>query len=160
MKEHRIIEAIVGMMSREIVNIEGTNQVDTVLINILVQFLRTYADRLHHGKEERILFRALVEKELSLEHSKMLSDLILEHESARKMVEGLEDANRSYAQGDTTTARRIQEFLQKLSELYPTHIQKEDKQFFVPSMGYFGKKELEDMLVEFHVFQKKMANEQ
>jgi hemerythrin-like domain-containing protein len=160
MKEHRMIEAIVAMMSREISNIEGTNEVDTVLVDIMVQFLRNYADRLHHGKEEQILFRALREKELSQEHSKMLNDLILEHESARTMAKSLDEANRSYAQGDTAATTSILKSLQNLMEHYPTHIQKEDKQFFVPSLKYFSKEELEDMLEEFHVFDEEIAKEQ
>ena len=37
--------------------------VDPVFIDTAVDFIHTYADRCHHGKEEDILFKALAAKD-------------------------------------------------------------------------------------------------
>jgi hemerythrin-like domain-containing protein len=39
--------------------IEKSRKVDPVVIDVAVDFVRMYADRTHHGKEEEILFRDL-----------------------------------------------------------------------------------------------------
>ena len=75
MIEHRLIEKMIRLMDREIVrireNITVSPQfafVDSRFIDAAVDFIRTYADQVHHGKEEDILFAALQEKPLSPEH--------------------------------------------------------------------------------------------
>lgn len=156
MREHRVIESMVTLMSRESSMIKDTDKVDPILINVIIMFLRTYADRFHHGKEEEILFRDLRKKELLPEHDKMLNDLLEEHAYARKIVGDMESANKRYVQGQTDASKDVVKFLDNLIELYPIHIQKEDKQFFIPAMEYFSKQELDDMFNEFLAFDRKM----
>lgn len=160
MREHRLIEGMITLTVRESAMMKNTNKVDTLLVNFIIGFLRTYADQFHHGKEEDILFRDLRKKELLPEHESILNDLITEHAYARKIVNGMEYANQRYAQGQIATSRDVMKYLDDLIELYPTHIAKEDKQFFIPFMEYFSKKELDNMFNEFLEFDKKMANEQ
>ena len=59
---------------------------DPVSIDIVVDFIRTYADRTHHGKEEAILFRDMKKRPLSNEHERIMNELIDEHVFARKTV--------------------------------------------------------------------------
>ena len=49
--------------------------------------------------------------------------------------------------------------MKRLVELYPAHIEKEDKYFFYPCMEYFNKQEQDDMLQEFWDFDQKMIHE-
>jgi hemerythrin-like domain-containing protein len=53
MWEHRLIEQMVGLLRGEIDRITSRKTVDVILIEQAVDFFRTYADRTHHGKEER-----------------------------------------------------------------------------------------------------------
>jgi hemerythrin-like domain-containing protein len=55
-----------------------------------VEFFHFYADKLHHGKEEDILFRTLDDKDLSLKHRGVMEELIEDHKWGRKTVERLE----------------------------------------------------------------------
>jgi hemerythrin-like domain-containing protein len=72
MIEHRLIERLVPVLKEELRRINETNEVNDVLIEVAVDFFRTYADRTHHGKEEDILFRELKKKQLSTEHQKIM----------------------------------------------------------------------------------------
>lgn len=65
MIEHRLIERMVGLLSREIGTMREKGEMNLVFIEGAVDFFRTYADRCHHGKEEHILFRDLAMKTLS-----------------------------------------------------------------------------------------------
>ena len=57
MIEHRLIEKMLSLIKDTLVQIESTNKVDPLLVDTAVDFIRMYADRTHHGKEEDILFR-------------------------------------------------------------------------------------------------------
>ena len=65
-----------------------------------VDFVRTYADRTHHGKEEEILFRDLAKKNLTSELKKTMQELLDEHIWGRKTTAALVAAKEKYLQGD------------------------------------------------------------
>jgi len=159
MIEHRLIERIVPVLKEELSRINETNEVNPVLIEIAVDFFRTYADRTHHGKEEDILFRELKKKQLSSEHQKIMDELIEEHVYARRVVGNLLMSKDLYMQGDTNALKVVVDRLNDLIKLYPAHIEKEDKRFFIPVMDYFSKQEQDDMLQESWEFDRKMIHE-
>ena len=159
MWEHRLVERMVKILEKELIKIKKTDKVDTNLILIGVDFLRTYADRIHHGKEEDILFRELAKKKLSTEHKKIINKLVEDHVFARKTVGALFDANVSVVKGNKGSMKEIISNLEKLVELYPKHIYTEDKEFFYPCMEYFNREEQDDMLQEFWEFDRKMIHE-
>ena len=147
--EHRLILYTVGVLKKEQQKIVASGKVDPNFIVAAVDFFRTYADRYHHGKEEGILFNALYKRKLSEADSAMMRELILEHAAARKTVTSLENLKTSYIDGKTEALGGILESLNTLIELYPRHIEKEDKHFFIPSMTYFTEKEQREMLQKF-----------
>jgi hemerythrin-like domain-containing protein len=159
MIEHRLIERIVPLLKEELRRINETNEVNPVLIETAVDFFRTYADRTHHGKEEDILFRDLKKKQLSPEHQKIMDELVEEHVYARKTVGNLLKAKDSYMQGNKNALKDVIDRINDLIELYPAHIEKEDKRFFIPVMDYFSKQEQDDMLQESWEFDRKMIHE-
>ena len=159
MREHRLIERMVRLMEEEIRKISETNEVNPDFIDVVIDFLRTYADKCHHGKEEDILFKSLAGKNLSNEHNKTMHELIEEHIYGRRMVSDLLSAKENYVTGNVDSLKDIQKSLKELTELYPMHIEKEDKRFFYPCMEYFTEQEQEAMLQEFWDFDKKIIHE-
>ena len=147
--EHRLIVYAVGVLKKEQQKIAAAGKVDPNFIVAAVDFFRTYADRYHHGKEEGILFNALFKKKLSDPDSAMMRELILEHASARRTVTRLEALKTSYVGGNAEALSGILEVLKVLIELYPRHIEKEDKHFFLPVMQYFTESEQKEMLRSF-----------
>jgi hemerythrin-like domain-containing protein len=65
MIEHRLIEKMLEVVRNQISLIDSTNSIDRVFIDTTVDFIRTYADRTHHGKEEDIMFRELAKKTMT-----------------------------------------------------------------------------------------------
>jgi len=159
MIEHRLIERMLAVVQEEIGRIKSKNRADTIFIDTAVDFIRTYADRTHHGKEEDILFRELVLKKISDEHKKIMQELINEHIHARSVVAKLVAAKEKYAAGDTAALKEIVDRLKELAEFYPVHIVKEDKNFFIPVMAYFSREEMDQMLKEMWEFDRKMIHE-
>jgi hemerythrin-like domain-containing protein len=159
MIEHRLIERMIRLMEQESENIEKTEKVDVDFIDTAVDFLRTYADKCHHGKEEDILFARLTRKPMMPEHKRTMDELLEDHVLARQTVRTLVDANQAYRKGDSTAMAEIVRRLKILTDLYPKHIRKEDKGFFVPCMDYFTKEERDAMLNDFFEFDRRMIHE-
>ncbi len=159
MIEHRLIERMVKLLNSELNKIREKNQVDPNFVDIAIDFFRTYADRTHHGKEEEILFRDLAKKQLSQEHKEIMDELIEEHVYARKTVGSLANSKERYVKGENEALKDIVAALTGLVGLYPRHIEKEDKRFFIPCMNYLSRQEQDKMLQEFWEFDRNMIHE-
>ncbi len=159
MIEHRLIERMINKIQDMAAQGEQTREIDPLFIDIAVDFIRTYADRTHHGKEEDILFRELKNKELSDVDRKVMDELIAEHIFGRSTTKALVEANVLYRNGDASALGDVVRCLNTLVEFYPKHIAKEDKVFFPASRAYFSEAEDQAMLAEFLDFDQKMIHE-
>jgi hemerythrin-like domain-containing protein len=159
MIEHRLIERMLSVIKSALDIIESKHKVDPVFVDIAVDFIRVYADRTHHGKEEDILFRELNNKPLNEKDRQIMKELIEEHVFGRQTTKALVNANTRYRNGDNTALTEIAAKLQTLIEFYPKHIEKEDKVFFPSSRNYFSDEEDQAMLAEFWEFDRKMIHE-
>jgi hemerythrin-like domain-containing protein len=157
--EHRSIERMLLPIKKELSKMSHTKEVDSSFVDALIDFIRTYVDGCHHSKEESILFRELAKKKLANEHAEMMKQLIKEHVYARAATRNLEKAKKSYIEGNPDSLKDVLKSLKDLAELYPKHIEKEEKKFFHPSMEYFTAQEQEAMLQEFWEFDRKMIHE-
>jgi hemerythrin-like domain-containing protein len=159
MIEHRLIERMIALIEKSLTQIEDTQSVDSLFIDTAVDFIRTYADRTHHGKEEDILFRNLERQKLSDTDRRVMNELIEEHTFGRQTTKELVDANTRYRSGDTSALAVVLTKLRSIVDFYPKHIEKEDKVFFPASRAYFSDEEDKAMLAEFLEFDRKMIHE-
>jgi hemerythrin-like domain-containing protein len=159
MIEHRLIERMITLVRQKLNQIESTNQVDPFFIDTVVDFIRIYADRTHHGKEEDILFKKLSNKQMSDQNRRIMDELLDEHVLGRKTTKELVEANAQYRSGEKTALTVIVSRLKRLVDFYPKHIEKEDKVFFPAYMHYLSDEEDQLMLKEFYEFDRKMIHE-
>ena len=157
MIEHGLIERIVPILNNELERIDTRATVDQPVLDSAVDF-RIYADRCHHGKEEDILFRVLEEKTLSEGHRVTLHELFKEHVLARRLTSQLAATDETHSTGSKECMDDIHANLEALTKLYPTHIEKEDRHFFIPCMEYFTKQE-QDLMLEFHEFDRRLIHD-
>ncbi len=143
MIEHRLIEKMIGIINDRITAIEKNQSVDAVLIDTIVDFIKTYADRTHHGKEEDILFRDLEGKIMSESVTRIMKVLVAEYQQRRKLVAEIVAANEGYLAGNTESLAAILKGLKALVAFYPEQIRKEDAVFFPCTENYFTKGELD-----------------
>jgi hemerythrin-like domain-containing protein len=159
MAEHRLIERMIGLIKDALAEIRFSGKVNPLFVDTTVDFIRMYADRTHHGKEEDILFRELDKRVLLADDRRIMNELIEEHVLGRQTTQALVDANTRYRNGDETALADIVDRLQTLVEFYPKHIEKEDKVFFPASRAYFTDKEDQTILAEFWDFDRKLIHE-
>jgi hemerythrin-like domain-containing protein len=159
MIEHRLIERMLELIKREAARIHETNDLNSVFLDNAVDFIRIYADRTHHGKEEDILFRDLAKKDMNDEEKRIMAELVQEHALGRKTVADLVDAKKGHFAGDSSALQVVLDRLEFLVSFYPRHIEKEDKVFFPAMMKYLPVEEQERMLAEFREFDRNMIHE-
>ncbi len=113
--EHKVIKRLLALITRIIDRLDVTRENDRTLILETVDFIRVYADRFHHAKEEEILFKEFGD---DLE---ILKSMLEEHRIGRghvkAIIEGVEN-------GDTVA---VKEHLSDYGLLLQEHIRKEDE---------------------------------
>jgi hemerythrin-like domain-containing protein len=159
MIEHRLIERMIDVMREELTIFEKEEKLAPEFVETVVDFIRTYADRCHHGKEEDILFRELVTKKLTDEHRRIMEELMEEHRWGRKTTARLVEANKRYMQGEREAMSTVTDCMKSLVQFYPKHIEKEDKHFFIPCMDYFTEIEQQAILREEWEFDRSLIHE-
>jgi len=159
MIEHRLIEDMLKVIERALVRVEQTKAIDPYFVDAAVDFIRVYADRTHHGKEEDILFRELKKKPLSSEDRQVMDKLIEDHIFSRNTTKTLVEFNKRYREGEKDALGDVIRLLKTLVAFYPKHIREEDQVFFPASRTYFSDMEDQAMLKEFWEFDRNMIHE-
>jgi len=159
MVEHRWIEKMIAVIKAAVEKSRSSGVIDPLFVDAVVDFIRTYADRTHHGKEEDIMFRDLQQRQLSPEDRRVMDELIEEHAYGRKTTKELIEANSRYRTGDEEALAVAISKLQAFVDFYPKHIVKEDKVFFPAARTYVTDEEDLAMLEEFREFDRNMIHE-
>ena len=89
-------------------------------------FIRQYADRFHHAKEEDILFEALVTNGMPRQNSPVAA-MLMEHDLGRGYVKAFADAAARALAGETGLAGVVAENALAYAALLRDHIAKEDE---------------------------------
>jgi hemerythrin-like domain-containing protein len=154
--EHRLTERMVAVMEWRVADMESIGTADLRFIDGAVEFLRIYADRCHHGKEEDVLFRELARKQLSVEHRRVLDELTAEHRFARETTAQLVGARNLHAAGEVSAFADIASCLHQFVEFYPKHIAKEEQVLFPHVAHYFTAAELSFLRAEQNEFDRRL----
>ncbi|MCX6923604.1 MAG: hemerythrin domain-containing protein [Verrucomicrobia bacterium] len=127
--EHRLIETVVQTLGATAAAIEQGQAPDAGTIQSAAEFLRVYADKLHHGKEETLFFPTLVKRGVPPQGCP-IGGLNHEHEKGRALLRALADQAPANAQGKPGAKEALLETLRGIVDLYQNHIWKEDAMVF------------------------------
>ncbi|HWI41592.1 MAG TPA: hemerythrin domain-containing protein [Verrucomicrobiae bacterium] len=158
MIEHRLIEKMLEVVRREAERAAAAGSVDLTLLDAAVDFIRWYADRTHHAKEEEILFRDLGRRKLSTADRALMDELFRDHGVTRSTVSRLVEAKENYRRGDEASLPAILDSCRALMSLYREHIRKEDTLFFPAALRYLSEPEQQRMLEEFAEADRRMIH--
>jgi hemerythrin-like domain-containing protein len=118
-EEHKDILKVIGAVGRECEALGAGAEIDADFFAKAIDFIRNYADKYHHAKEEDILFEELGRPDVQM-HCDPTQQMLREHEMGRDFVRGLEAGVEAGSQIETLkNALGYGELLQQ-------HIYKED----------------------------------
>ncbi|MGA8732973.1 MAG: hemerythrin domain-containing protein [Terriglobales bacterium] len=146
--EHRIIQQVVGGMAIIIEKLESGKEIDPAVLTDLSEFMQTFGDKCHHGKEEDYLFKLLEKKGVPVSGCP-LAVLLHEHEKGRGLLADLKLASETYIRAPHAGKEALIGTLRRLIELYPAHIWKEDYLLFPMTNKLLSESDQEELRAQF-----------
>ncbi len=125
-QDHRVIEKVLGAL--EWLNEHsGVHSMETW--KKTVDFIRNFADRCHHLKEEKLFFPALEERGIPNEGGP-IGMMLMEHEEGRGYVRAMAAALDGWEKGQEASQAVVIENARAYVRLLREHIQKENEILF------------------------------
>ncbi len=159
-KEHENILKVVDALTKECDLIENgkeidkdffRKEIDKDFFRKIIDFIRNYADKFHHAKEEEILFKEFnkcAEKDSECLHCNPVEQMLSEHDEGRNFVKGMEESlEKNDKQGLIENARGYANLIQE-------HIFKEDNILYPMADDILNESIEKEMLEKF----KRIAN--
>lgn len=125
-EEHRNIKRMLSVIRKYCYKVLKNEKVDYTDFFELIDFVRNYADKHHHGKEEQLLFDRMV-KELGPTADKLVRNgMLVEHDLGRLHMQELEAAVNKVIGGDDEARLDVIANAISYTHLLHRHIDKED----------------------------------
>jgi hemerythrin-like domain-containing protein len=126
--EHALILEALDAIERKVSALEAGAAPDRAYFEKAVQFLRTFADQCHHGKEENLLFKTMVDRGFPRQAGP-IAVMLYEHETGRSLIRGIAEGAAALGT-DPGAAKRIIENGRGYIGLLRAHINKENNILF------------------------------
>jgi len=156
-REHQFITQVTECMALLAEDLGKGQEVSTAIFADMLEFLHTFADECHHGKEESSLFRMLDKKGLPAKECP-LGALRMEHDQARSLVGKLTNVSARYAK-DGSEREALRTTLLQLVELYRGHILKENDLLFPMTNKALSTQEQETLSQQFEQMDSRMGTD-
>lgn len=154
-EEHHYIQKVVGALAVLLETLDAGKEVENKTLREIVEFMRIFADKCHHGKEETHLFPALETKGVPMRGCP-LGALIAEHQKGRALVSELAEAAEAYRENPLAKESLVKS-LRGLTELYPNHIWKEEYLAFPMADKILSSEEQRDLYEKFEMVEKEIG---
>lgn len=117
--EHDNIKIVLEAVRKNSIELMNGKEVDDELYRNIIDFVRNYADKYHHQKEEKQLFNKMPQEG-------PVQGMLLEHDMGRKYILNLENALNEYKNGNKDSKVNIIAYGIAYRDLLADHINKED----------------------------------
>lgn len=157
-EEHRVIEKVIGVLKHMVKAVKtGVNPTVDDLRNS-VDFLRTFADKCHHTKEEDILFPLLEERGVPRSGGP-IGVMLQEHEQGRSLIKGMLQAVEAIEKGDEHGYIVFSEKALSYAELLEDHISKEDNVLYPIGRNVLGEEDMRRLMEDFEKVEKEKVGQ-
>jgi hemerythrin-like domain-containing protein len=153
--EHRLIEQALGSLETYADTIRAGAPALREVVGDYARFLGGFADACHHGKEEDILFRRMIERGFPREAGP-LAVMLHEHELGRSHVRALSDLAAAPGELAEADAKRLLGHVDAYVPLLRQHILKEDRCLYPMALQCLSGAELDAMNTEFETFEARL----
>ena len=135
--EHRSIRIVLDSLRYLAQSaISGKTKVDAAVFRAMLHYLETYAERLHHPKEDQYLFAAM--RQYGPQAEAVVAGLEREHASGERALRDLDHClarcEETGEKGLPAFSKAVQDFVQS----YLLHIRKEEEEVFPLALKLLG----------------------
>lgn len=153
-REHRLIERVLDCLGRLCNEARRTRHLDREAAALAVRFLRDFADRTLHLREEKILFPAIDAKAFFPG-----CGLMYEHGEGRERVRSMAGALERATKDDPDAIRLFVRKARSLIGLLRDHIAKEDDCLASTVRTTFSREERHELALQFEEMERKEIGE-
>lgn len=125
-EEHTNIRRMLKVIRQVTNRVMTLGEFDIEDVTSIIDFVRVYADKHHHGKEEDILFETMNKELEKLSKSGAIMGMYIEHDSGRLFMANLEKGVNSYKEGNDEARLDIIANAICYADLLDRHIEKEN----------------------------------
>ncbi len=126
-EEHGGINLMLRILYEIVCTIKGGGDPDFFVLDKSVEFLKVFADRCHHGKEEELLFPALAGNS---DGEKIIEGLLVDHERGRSYVAAMESSLVKWKDGEEGAKEEWIALMEGYLKLLREHIRREDEELW------------------------------
>lgn len=148
-EEHRIIAKAVSVTQEFLTEIKSGTSIRPKRYWMLIDFWSTFADIVHHGKEEQVLFPAIEQHGGSSKFGDTIDQLVEEHMQLLGYISNLRRTAKPMFTGDKTARKQVIRCLKDYVKLTAPHIQLEDTELFPAAATLIPEKEMARLAKEF-----------
>ncbi|MEW6113044.1 MAG: hemerythrin domain-containing protein [Thermodesulfobacteriota bacterium] len=146
--EHEGITLMLQILENVSQRLESGEQVDPAHLEKIIEFIRVFADRCHHAKEEDLLFPALEAAGIPKE-SGPVGIMLLEHDEGRKHVRGMADALSRYRDAGAPAGRDFAMHAREYVALLSEHIEKENQVLYEMADSVLSESKQDELFGQF-----------
>jgi hemerythrin-like domain-containing protein len=147
-EEHRSILLMLEVLEAICKKFEEGKKVNTDDINGMIEFIKIYADKSHHLKEEDILFPAMEVAGIPNEGGP-IGVMLSEHTAGREFVRGMCEATEDFISGNLRASSNFISNARNYIQLLSAHIYKEDNILYPMAETRLSDEKQEELLKEF-----------
>lgn len=145
MEEHKSIKRMLVVMRKACYKVMQEEAINYEDFAAMIDFVRSYADEHHHGKEEKFLFNQMVEHLGALGEKLIKGGMLVEHDLGRLYMKELEEALERTKQGDEESKLDVIANAISYTHLLERHITKEDGVVYTFAMKHLPAEVIEEV---------------
>ena len=143
MEEHGYILRMLKVVRKVCFKVFKGADINYEDFNLIIDFIKNYADGHHHNKEEIMLFNRMIENLGALGEKTIKYGMLVEHDMGRLYIQNLSEALEKVKSGDEEAKLDVVANAISYTHLLQRHIDKEDKVIY-----QFAKRELKKDIFE------------
>jgi len=148
-EEHEVIRKMLQILSNVCEKLEKKENVEIEDLKLIIEFIRNFADKCHHGKEEDRLFPMMEEFGVPKEGAP-IGVMLQEHELGRSYVINMA------ASLEKKDFSKFVENVKNYIELLDPHIEKENTILYMIADMHIPEDKQKELLKEFEKFEKEV----
>ena len=145
--EHEGIKVMLSILEQVCQQLEVKGSLHKEHFEDILDFLKVFVGKCHHGKEETLLFPALIT--LGVPEEGPIATMRHEHEMGRRYVKAMSEVFDAYSAGDEFSAKDIIKNAYGYISLLSAHIEKENVVLFVIADSHLSNKRQHELLEGF-----------
>jgi len=148
LQEHTAIRTMLGILESACQQIDTGRAPNPADLEKMLEFLKVFADKCHHAKEEQYLFPAMERAGMPKEQGP-IGVMLAEHDLGRTHVRSMVKELERYKAGEKTALQKFAREARGYAQLLDQHIEKENQILFPLAERILSGEDLEHLSTDF-----------